>query len=186
MATLAALHTWSFTQPCAVGPSSRYPASFSGQRGDRRHREPLSWTGLDHPGVRKVRTDRGFAGRPVEWTAPILGRELEIVRKTPDQRGFQVQPKRWAVGGGAHLLVVHFPPPPRPGLRDQPCPFGDDDPLGDDRHHGPPPHPRPTGNPTRPTAALSHRCLLAQPPYGRRLSAHFMNAITSGSDAGAM
>ncbi|MFJ5610613.1 transposase [Streptomyces sp. NPDC093221] len=41
--------------------------------------------------------DQGFAGRLVDWTATILGRELEIVRKAPDQRGFQVQPKRWAV-----------------------------------------------------------------------------------------
>ncbi|MFI8884999.1 MULTISPECIES: transposase [unclassified Streptomyces] len=33
----------------------------------------------------------------VDRSASILGREPEIVRKAPDQRGFQVQPKRWAV-----------------------------------------------------------------------------------------
>jgi hypothetical protein len=31
------------------------------------------------------------------WTAQILGRELEIVRKNPGQKGFQARPKRWAV-----------------------------------------------------------------------------------------
>ncbi|MFI9569545.1 hypothetical protein ACIHCN_40505 [Streptomyces rishiriensis] len=41
VATLAAVHTWSSTQPCAAGPWSRYTASFSRQRGDRRHRDPL-------------------------------------------------------------------------------------------------------------------------------------------------
>ncbi|MDH6130074.1 hypothetical protein P3T39_007067, partial [Kitasatospora sp. GP82] len=60
-------------------------------------KRPLLWARLDHPGVRKVWADQGFAGRLVEWTAQILGRDLEIVRKNPDQRGFQVQPKRWAV-----------------------------------------------------------------------------------------
>ncbi|GAA3797783.1 hypothetical protein GCM10022403_034540 [Streptomyces coacervatus] len=37
--------------------------------------------------------------RQVDWAAQILGRELEIVRKEPDQCGFQVQPKRWARSG---------------------------------------------------------------------------------------
>ncbi|MDH6705954.1 hypothetical protein P3T27_002676 [Kitasatospora sp. MAA19] len=50
-------------------------------------------------GVRAaVWADQGFAGRLVGWTAQILGRELDIVRKNPGQRGFQVQPKRWASG----------------------------------------------------------------------------------------
>lgn len=42
----------------------------------------------------QIWADQGFAGRLVDWTATILGRELEIVRKAPDQRGFQVQSKR--------------------------------------------------------------------------------------------
>ncbi|MER6082433.1 hypothetical protein [Streptomyces sp. NPDC001833] len=60
-------------------------------------KRPLLWTGLDHPSIKKVCADQGFAGRLVEWAAQILGRALEIVRKDPDQRGFQVQSKRWAV-----------------------------------------------------------------------------------------
>ncbi|MEU9134345.1 IS5 family transposase [Kitasatospora sp. NPDC048540] len=60
-------------------------------------KRPLLWTRLDHPGVKKIWADQGFAGRLVEWAAQILGRDLEIVRKDPGQRGFQVQPKRWTV-----------------------------------------------------------------------------------------
>ncbi|MEU4173472.1 hypothetical protein AB0F46_42645 [Streptomyces sp. NPDC026665] len=41
VATRAAVHTWSSTQPYAAGPCSRYTASFSRQRGHRRHRDPL-------------------------------------------------------------------------------------------------------------------------------------------------
>lgn len=41
VATRAAVHTWSWSQPCAAGPCSRYTASFSRQRGDSRHRDPL-------------------------------------------------------------------------------------------------------------------------------------------------
>ncbi|MBO8188841.1 transposase [Streptomyces spirodelae] len=63
---------------------------------DGAKRSPL-WTRLDHPSVTKIWADQGFADRLVDWTATILGRELEIVRKPPDQRDFQVQPKRWAV-----------------------------------------------------------------------------------------
>lgn len=46
----------------------------------------LLWTRLDHPGVQRIWADQGFAGRLVEWSRTILGRELEIVRKAPDQR----------------------------------------------------------------------------------------------------
>jgi transposase len=34
---------------------------------------------------------------PCSRAARILGRKLEVVRKVPGQRGFRVQPKRWAV-----------------------------------------------------------------------------------------
>lgn len=70
-------------------------------------KRPLLWTRLDHPGVRKVRADQGSAGRLVEWVAQILGGDLEIVRKAPDQRGFQVQPKRWAVERTFAWLTAH-------------------------------------------------------------------------------
>ncbi|MFI7502687.1 transposase [Streptomyces sp. NPDC049687] len=42
-------------------------------------KRPLLWTRLDHPSVKKVWADQGFAGRLVEWAAEILGRDLEIV-----------------------------------------------------------------------------------------------------------
>ncbi|MFJ2027990.1 transposase, partial [Streptomyces sp. NPDC087897] len=73
-------------------------------------RHPLLWTRLDHPGVKKTWADQGFAGRLVDRTARILGRELKIVRKGPGQKGFQVQPKRWAVERTLSSLS-------RPGLR---------------------------------------------------------------------
>ncbi|WP_442816422.1 transposase [Streptomyces sp. NBC_01304] len=102
----------------------------------------LLWTRLDHPGVQKIWADQGFAGRLVEWTSTVLGRELEIVRKAPGQRGFQVQSKRWAVERTLSWITSH-----RRLARDyetSPAPVRDHDPLGDDRHHGPSNHSRPT------------------------------------------
>jgi transposase len=60
-------------------------------------RRSLLWTRLGHPTVAKVWADQGFAGRLVQWAADTLRRDLDIVRKQPGQRGFQGQPKRWAV-----------------------------------------------------------------------------------------
>ncbi len=70
-------------------------------------RRPLLWTRLDHPSVRKIWADQCFAGRLVDWATQILGREVEVVRKDPDQRGFQVQPKRWAVERTFSWLTAH-------------------------------------------------------------------------------
>ncbi|MEV6649370.1 transposase [Streptomyces sp. NPDC051219] len=67
----------------------------------------LLWTRLDHPTVLKVWADQGFAGRLVDWAATTLKRSLEIVRKDPGQRGFQVQPKRWAVERTFAWLTAH-------------------------------------------------------------------------------
>ncbi|MFD5211598.1 IS5 family transposase [Streptomyces anulatus] len=67
----------------------------------------LLWTRLDHPGVQRIWADQGFAGRLVEWSSTILGRELEIVRKAPGQPGFQVQPKRWAIERTFSWLTAH-------------------------------------------------------------------------------
>jgi hypothetical protein len=117
-------------------------------------RRPLLWARLDHPQIQKYWADQGFAGRMVDWTAQILGRELVIVRKGPDQRGFQVQPKRWAI---EYLLLAHRPPPPRPGLREHSGPVRDRDPLGDDRHHGPQTHPWQSGDAAGPAPARTHR-----------------------------
>ncbi len=73
----------------------------------RAAQRPLLWARLDHPGVKKIWADQGFAGRLVDWAATILGRELEIVRKDPGQRGFQVQPKRWAVERTLSWITAH-------------------------------------------------------------------------------
>lgn len=70
-------------------------------------RRPLLWTCLDHPSVRKIWADQGFAGRLVDWTTQVLSRELEIVRKDPGQRGSQVQPKRWAVERTLSWITAH-------------------------------------------------------------------------------
>lgn len=67
----------------------------------------LLWTRLDHPSIQKVWADQGFSGRLVDWSASILGRELEIVRKAPGQRGFQVQPKCWTVERTFAWMTAH-------------------------------------------------------------------------------
>lgn len=59
------------------------------------------------PSIQKVWADQGFAGRLVDWSASILGRDLEIIRKAPDQRGFQVQPKRWAAERTFAWMTAH-------------------------------------------------------------------------------
>lgn len=71
-------------------------------------KRPLLWTGPDHPGVRKVWAGQGFAGRLVEWVAQILDHDLKIVRKAPEQRGFQVQPKRRAIERTFAWLTAHW------------------------------------------------------------------------------
>ncbi|MDN0196631.1 transposase [Streptomyces sp. S.PNR 29] len=70
-------------------------------------KRPLLWARLDHPSVRKCRADQGFAGRLVDWTAQILGRDLEIVPRDAGQRRFRVQPKRWAIERTFSWLTAH-------------------------------------------------------------------------------
>lgn len=65
------------------------------------------WARLDHPQIQKFWADQGFAGRLVDRTAQIPGRELVIVRKVPGQRGFQVPPKRWAIERTFSWLTAH-------------------------------------------------------------------------------
>jgi transposase len=69
-------------------------ASLQDREGAKRS---LLWTRLDNPTVTQVWADQGCAGRLVQWAADILRRDLDIVRKQSGQRGFQVQPERWAV-----------------------------------------------------------------------------------------
>jgi transposase len=73
---------------------------------DGAKRPPL-WPRLDHPSVRKIWADQGFAGRLVDWTAQTLGRKVEIARKDPGQRRIQVQPKRWAIERACSWLTAH-------------------------------------------------------------------------------
>lgn len=70
------------------------PASLQDRNGGRR---ALLHAHHDAPTVRHVWADAGFSGQCVTWTKDILGHTLQIVRKPPDQRGFQVLPRRWAV-----------------------------------------------------------------------------------------
>lgn len=74
-------------------------------------RRLLLRTGLAHATVRKIWGDQGFADRLVDWAA-ALKRTVEIVRKEPGRRGFQVQPKRWAVERAA-ASASRSPPVPR-------------------------------------------------------------------------
>lgn len=57
--------------------------------------------------LQKFWPDQGFTGRMVDWTAQILGRDRDIVRKDPGPRGFQVQPKRWAIERTFSWLTAH-------------------------------------------------------------------------------
>ena len=50
-----------------------------------------------HPAPAVVWADAGYGGQLEEWVAETCGWRLEIVRKDPAQRGFQVLPKRWIV-----------------------------------------------------------------------------------------
>ncbi|MFE0452437.1 hypothetical protein ACFW2D_14285 [Streptomyces sp. NPDC058914] len=55
-------------------------------------KRPLLWTRLDHPQIRKIWADQGFADRLVDWTTQILGRELDIVRKDPGSAASRFSP----------------------------------------------------------------------------------------------
>ena len=56
---------------------------------------------------RFVFADAGFAGRLVEWAARVLGIVVHIVRKPPDQKGFSVLPRRWAVERTLAWITAH-------------------------------------------------------------------------------
>jgi putative transposase len=49
------------------------------------------------PGVKKVWADSAYSGDLVDYVACWCHFILEIVKKLPEQKGFQVQPKRWIV-----------------------------------------------------------------------------------------
>lgn len=49
------------------------------------------------PRLVKIWADAAYRGRLLEWARRFAGWTLEIVSRTADQKGFQVQPKRWIV-----------------------------------------------------------------------------------------
>jgi len=51
-----------------------------------------------HPRLRKVSADQGYTGPELAEFAKLFGdRVVEIVRRNPEQKGFEVLPKRWIV-----------------------------------------------------------------------------------------
>lgn len=59
------------------------------------------------PRTRHIFADGGFAGRLVDWAAEILRVTVEVVRKTDQQRGFIVLPRRWAVERTLAWITAH-------------------------------------------------------------------------------
>lgn len=49
------------------------------------------------PRLETIFADGGYAGHLEEWAPQETGFTLQIVRKPPEQQGFQVLPKRWIV-----------------------------------------------------------------------------------------
>lgn len=49
------------------------------------------------PRLRRIWADGGYAGQLVDWVQATFGWVLDIVRRDPDTRGFQVLPRRWVV-----------------------------------------------------------------------------------------
>jgi putative transposase len=49
------------------------------------------------PSVTKAWADQSYRGDLIEWAAKVLGITIEIVTRSADQVGFQVQPRRWVV-----------------------------------------------------------------------------------------
>ena len=52
--------------------------------------------GLYHR-FKKLWADGGFSGEDFEQAAKRLGREVEVVKRSDDMKGFKVLPKRWIV-----------------------------------------------------------------------------------------
>ena len=68
-------------------------------RGDREGaRWLLSWVSKRWPELRKLWADQGYSGDELAATLRAqYGIDLEVVTRTPDQKGFAVQPRRWVV-----------------------------------------------------------------------------------------
>jgi transposase len=57
--------------------------------------------------VRFVFADGGFAGRLLAWAQTFLCTTIEGVRKSADQRGLAVIPRRWVVERSLGWLAAH-------------------------------------------------------------------------------
>lgn len=95
---------------------------------------------LAAPSMRHIFADQGFAGKLVDWAKQITRTTIEIVRKPPDQRGFAVHPRRWVVERTLAWLTAHRRLAPR--LRTPTGELRSAHPLGRNRGHRPPDHPR--------------------------------------------
>lgn len=51
--------------------------------------------------------DQSFAGRLLDWAARTVSMVLDIVRKPPEQRGFEVHRERWVVERTLAMLNTH-------------------------------------------------------------------------------
>lgn len=49
------------------------------------------------PRLRLIWADGGYAGQLIDWVKENCGWVLEIVKRDPDAKGFQVLPRRWVV-----------------------------------------------------------------------------------------
>lgn len=49
------------------------------------------------PCLRLIWADGGYAGQLVEWVKSVCSWVLEIVKRSDDQKGFVVLPRRWVI-----------------------------------------------------------------------------------------
>lgn len=49
------------------------------------------------PSIKLIWADGGYAGKLVEWAAELGGWILDIVKRSDQEKGFKVLPKRWIV-----------------------------------------------------------------------------------------
>jgi putative transposase len=50
-----------------------------------------------YPRLRLIWADGGYAGQLIEWVKSTFNRVLEIVKRDPETKGFEVLPRRWVV-----------------------------------------------------------------------------------------
>lgn len=72
-------------------------ADVSDPAGGRLVGQALRWLGPSLPRLEKVWADSAYAGTVEDWLREQLGWTVEIVRRPPEQQGFQVHPHRWIV-----------------------------------------------------------------------------------------